>query len=275
MPQASRYAPHHGIVSSTTDFTEETGQTITGPRVLEDLARQTCNRRGSRSRVLALVVRRGWGHIPSIRIVCQGHHDPMQRCTDGTFRGAGRRRGTTTSGSSATSLAARCRSSAPLARRRGPAAPPPWAAAAAPAPLRTTSHSSKRLWMRGQTKKRTTKSAWPREIQATIQALWQCKHPITSEVAWPVSPETSSPSRPWRSPELRWSGHLRLRHPRNADLGDALPPDGPASLSPETSSQRLLPMCPGLRWPGHFRLRHPRNSDLGDAHPHGGWAIFA
>ena len=63
----------------------------------------------------------------------------------------------------------------------------------------------------------------------------------------PLLPETSSLFWPRRCPEFRWSGHFRLRHPRD-----------PAFW-----------ICPEIRWSCPFRLRHPRNCDLGDALPRG------
>ena len=45
-----------------------------------------------------------------------------------------------------------------------------------------------------------------------------------------LSPETSSQLWVPRCPELGWSGHFRLRRPRNSDLGDTMPRGGLATF---------------------------------------------
>ena len=50
-------------------------------------------------------------------------------------------------------------------------------------------------------------------------------------VVWALLPETSSQLWVPRRPEVRCSGHCRLRHPRNADLGGALPHCGLATFA--------------------------------------------
>ena len=47
----------------------------------------------------------------------------------------------------------------------------------------------------------------------------------------PVSRETSSALWDPRCFDLRWSGHLRLRHPRSSGFRDALPNGGPATFA--------------------------------------------
>ena len=77
---------------------------------------------------------------------------------------------------------------------------------------------------------------------------WDILETLDSEMPCPMvvqllSPETSSQLWVPRCPELRWSSHFRLRHPRKSDLRDAVPHG----------------------WSGHLGLRHLRNSDLGYA----------
>ena len=47
----------------------------------------------------------------------------------------------------------------------------------------------------------------------------------------PLSPETFSATVTSEMPDSGWSGHFRLRHPRNSDIEDALPHGGPTALA--------------------------------------------
>ena len=98
--------------------------------------------------------------------------------------------------------------------------------------------------------------AWPpthRASPACANAVRGCAgHVRNVQQSW-GRPGYGRLGRLPRCPELRWSGHFRLRHRRNSDLGDALPHG----------------------WSGHFRLRHPRNSGFRDALSSGGEATAA
>ena len=107
------------------------------------------------------------------------------------------------------------------------------------------------------------------DILATLTSRMLCPLVVRS-----LSPGTSSKLWVPRCPELGWSVHFRLRHPRNSDLGDTTLHGGLATFAWGIRGPRI-PRCPELRWSGHIGLRYPCNSDLGYALSCGGPATLA